>query len=566
MTASALLLIPFVAGGCGSYAPSAGHSPSSGSSSPLTGTGRASISIHWPAAEATRLIPVKANSIRIRLTTNEGTLAAEKLLTRPQTGGETTANFTDLPLGEIIVSAVAFPATDGTGIAQAQAQTSATIVSGLNNPLALTLATTIDNIEITPAASIPVVSGSPFLKVGTPGSFSAVAKNSSGEIVLTAPTRLQWTSSAPGLAVVDGAGKVIGINPGNVQIAATETESGKSASISVTIDLIPTTNVRYISLDTNDLVSDRLTGTIYASTPSLVATDYNLCVINPYTLSIERPTMVGGGPTKLAISDDGKYVYMGLKTATSVLRYNTEYKMLDRSISLMTGAPAGQFPRYVEDIEVMPGHPETVAIARQEPGSPRHAGVVIFDGIVPRPTTTGYPIGNSIVFGTSPDRLYGYNNEITSFEFTRYKINAQGITVQDSITSAQSGLINGFGHQIEHDSGRIYATTGSVVDAETRTLIGTIAANGPVRPAGDLNRVFFVSRGTVANPSGPVTVRAFDMRTLKEVGKLEIPGELGTPDSLVRWGPTGLAFRIKNSNFGNGFPSRVYFITAVPEP
>ncbi|MES2462594.1 MAG: hypothetical protein V4671_18580, partial [Armatimonadota bacterium] len=134
----------------------------------------------------------------------------------------------------------------------------------------------------------------------------------------------------------------------------------------------------------------------------------------------------------------------------------------------------------------------------------------------------------------------------------------------DKFDSFDGDLLRGFNLDIVFDSGRIYASSGRIIDPETRTVIATIPVNtvsglsrfgGLVRPAGDLNRVFFLTREPQPNGTTVCTIRAFDTRTFQSVGSLPIPDALGFPSSLQRWGPKGLVFR--NAN-------RVFFITNAP--
>ncbi len=219
-------LISGLLSGCGS---SGGQSPSPVSTAPTsTATGKATLSVRWPASANSRLIPFAANSIYVRLTATDGTrLFGDALLVRPQNGGTATASFDRLPLGPLTVAASALPNADGTGVAQAGAQTAAVIVAGQVTPISLTLASTISEVTVSPATAN--------LVLGQKITATATAKNAAGEVVLISPSTLSWTSSAPASATVDAAGLVTGVAVGSATITATEIESGKAGTLAASV-------------------------------------------------------------------------------------------------------------------------------------------------------------------------------------------------------------------------------------------------------------------------------------------------------------------------------------------
>ena len=165
-------------------------------------------------------------------------------------------------------------------------------------------------------------------------------------------------------------------------------------------------------------------------------------------------------------------------------------------------------------------------------------------------TTPGHTGSNVIEFSASAGTLYGYNNETTGFGFYRLAVDASGVSVTDVFDSfmpnnvGSSGLISGFGVDIEFGGGLIFATTGVVVDPVARTILGSVAlpvtfGNSVVADAA-LGRVFYLTRDPATSTW---SIRAFDMSTRSLVGSGNVAGVNGTPGSLIRWGAQGLAFR-----------------------
>ncbi|MBB6051158.1 Ig-like domain-containing protein [Armatimonas rosea] len=188
-------------------------------------TGRATLSITWP--EATRLIPTAANSITISFLQGT-TVVNTQTVARPANGSSSTLSFETLPLGSLTVVASAYPNTDGTGVAQATASTTATIASGQTTAVSITMASTISSLSLTPT--------SPSVVAGQTVALAASALDASGSLVLTSASKLSWESSNPAVATVSSTGVVTGVAAGSATVTVTETESGKSASVGVTVN------------------------------------------------------------------------------------------------------------------------------------------------------------------------------------------------------------------------------------------------------------------------------------------------------------------------------------------
>lgn len=296
--------------------------------------------------------------------------------------------------------------------------------------------------------------------------------------------------------------------------------------------------ITQVNLTTKDLVYDPFTQTIYASVPSSGGPIGNsITSIDPFTGDVGSSVFVGSEPGKLTVSDDGQFIYVSLDGAAAVRRFVIPTQTAELQFSLGSDPLFG--PYYVEDMRVLPGFPESVAISRKYLSvSPRHAGVAIYDTGVQRPVTTpGHTGSNVIQFSADASRLYGYNNETTEFGFRRMTVGDSGVAVVD----ATPNLITGFGVDIRFDGGRIYTTTGRVIDPEALTIIGTfadISFGSLVAPDSTVGLVFFL---TGSAPT--VQLRAFDPATFLQVGAIDIPGVVGTYTSLIRWGTDGLAFR-----------------------
>ena len=284
-------------------------------------------------------------------------------------------------------------------------------------------------------------------------------------------------------------------------------------------------NAKIINLATNDLILDPGIQRIYASVPGNPG---SITPIDPVTGTLGQPIPVGNGPLKLALSDNRQFLYVGLDGEAAVQRVDLATQTAGLKFSLGSDPSFGPF--FVEDMEVLPGSPQSVAISRKYNGvSPRHAGVAIYDNSVQRPTTTPGHTGSNVIefFRSLFEAVWVQSRNHRISGFRRMSVGASGVTVLDVFDSFMGDLISG-SVDIKFDGGRIYTTSGRVIDPEARTVVGTFSgATGlSVRPDAVLGRVFFLI------PTGGPTakVSAYDLNTRQLLGTEEIPGVLRIPE------------------------------------
>lgn len=187
------------------------------------GTGGLSLHIEFPEARPA-LVPVACQSVKTCVTNKD---TGEDLATAILTPDDPHTTFGSLATGMICkVTATARPSADGTGTVQAEGSVDVTIPDGVYALVDLTMASTIEAVEITPASlSVHMYRTEPL---------TATARDAAGAVVLVSDT-WQWSSSDPPVATVDGSGTVTGVFEGVVTVTAAETESAKSAGAAVTV-------------------------------------------------------------------------------------------------------------------------------------------------------------------------------------------------------------------------------------------------------------------------------------------------------------------------------------------
>ena len=352
---------------------------------------------------------------------------------------------------------------------------------------------------------------------------------------------VQWNGSPRATQYISGRRLAATISsadvaqPGVVQITVVNPAPGGGTSAPATMTIralgAATTTSRELALRARDIAYDSATGRFYASVGSTVAPYGNSVVaIDPTSMAVTADAFVGSEPWKLALSDDNRFLYVGLNGANAVRRVALPSLTPGLQWSVGAGLVAG-------DIAVLPGFPLSVAVSRHKLGSsPPLAGVTVYDDGIARPTSSsGHTGGNRIEFLDSPSMLYGFNNSHTGFEFFRIAIDASGARH----VSEDRGLISGFYTDIVGAAGRIYGTDGSIVDAEQRVRIGSFGTTAnAISVDPDLGRAYLLIGAEI---------RVYDLNTFQHLASLPIPAPsfdhpATVSTRLLRWGTDGLAF------------------------
>lgn len=286
-----------------------------------------------------------------------------------------------------------------------------------------------------------------------------------------------------------------------------------------------------LAYEANALAYDPFRAHLYIAVSSKAAKGGNTVVaVDPATGAAVWSVDVGNNPTILALSGDGKALWVGLAGAPAIQRIDLNAKASGPLLNLgMTGFG----PAYAEQLVVLPGTTDSVAVALMRTGgiSPRHDGVAIYDNGVRRARKTQDHTGSNRIVATSQAGiLYGYNNETTEFGLRKLRVDPDGLTEERPVIQR---VIEGFGVDIVSSGDRIYSTSGHVVDARTGNLLGTLPGRGSVAvsPAG--KRVYILNNDARK-------LEAYDSERLVGVGSRAIEA---TGSHLTDLGGTALAYR-----------------------
>ncbi len=317
--------------------------------------------------------------------------------------------------------------------------------------------------------------------------------------------------------------------------------STESANTSPVVPQAATPGITKITLATNDIIYDPARQTIYASVPSGAAGNANNVVrINPATGAIGPAVTSGSNPGRLALSGDNQFLYVGLDGSNTIRRFDLQSSSTASEFSLGLGSFGS--PNRAEEIEVLPGQPQAVAVALNgQEGT--HQGVAIYDNGVARTNKAPQiPENNVIEFAGNATTLFGYNTTNTEFGLHRLAVDANGITPVSTISNMIKGNAD-----IRFDGGRLFASNGIVFDPQAGAVVGAFKLPPVVNtmvPDAANNRVYFIA---AADTDPFVSLWAFDLQTFLPVGKVALTGLTGQPSRLIRCGPSGLAVRTSDN-------------------
>jgi trimeric autotransporter adhesin len=350
-----------------------------------------------------------------------------------------------------------------------------------------------------------------------------------------------FVSSSQLTAQVDSS-KVAGLGWAWVNINTPAPGGGNSLSL-------PFTTFQAINISTNDIIFDPFTRKIYGSVPSTATqvTGNSIVAIDPFPGTIGTPMPIGSEPHRLAESDDGKYLYIGLDGAKSLTR-------LDLTTPTPTQGPVyplsytsyGQANSFAAgELAVMPGNNSSLAVNTGYNGV---VGILDVAGSTAtmRPTIVSGPGVSSLTLPNS-STLYSVDTYSSGAMFYRSNVTGSGVTSIDSSTLPNMGLFRLV-------NGLVYGVNGGVADPSTTppSLLAVNAVSGAVtnntlQTSGIVvdsaaKRAFYTA-STIAGSANPY-LAIFDSSRYVPLQTIEFPGNSVTGTDLLRWGSDGLAWQL----------------------
>ncbi|HWG18483.1 MAG TPA: IPT/TIG domain-containing protein [Acidobacteriaceae bacterium] len=313
----------------------------------------------------------------------------------------------------------------------------------------------------------------------------------------------------------------------------------------------------YIPLVSNSMVYNPVDGLLYASIPGSVGPPMgnSIVSVDPATGAIGTPIFVGSEPDKLALTADGRYLWVGLDGASSVRKVDLVAKTAGLQFSLpLTNKGIYAPPAGPQALAALPGATDSVIVALSNGSLSNNVGLAIFDSGVARPNSS-----NTTTI---------YNNEVLAIrtDATRQEIYAGGSGTYDTFNYNSTGLVklNALTNistastgedEMQLLGGKIYTDFGPIYDAEAGALLGTLyltgttAAQGATLADATLGKIFVLDTAPATGGvyASSTQIQIFNLSNYTSTG-VTIPINVSStsgypanyPTRLTRWGANGL--------------------------
>jgi hypothetical protein len=323
---------------------------------------------------------------------------------------------------------------------------------------------------------------------------------------------------------------------------------GGGTSASQPLQVITAPNrLRTLNYSTLDIVSDPVHSLLYASVSSASTMSPNSIVaIDPLQGRVVTTQAMPAQPRKLAISDDGSYLYVYLASTGQISRLNLPSLTPDITWSL--GADSGGNPNIARDLEVAPGLPHTVAVTGAGPSSYVSNLTIYDDGVARHLSPAGsYPSASfdTVAWGGDATTLYGSMAMYSGGPEYIFSVNQNGPTLTQTMPSVFYDFVSHLTYN--KTTNRLFDGYGDAADAPTGSSVwhfnvqNTISyEQNPFAIDAAHGKAFFLNSNSVNTSNGSIEdIQAFDLNTFSFINSIYVPNLSGS--KLVQWGASGLA-------------------------
>jgi len=189
--------------------------------------GNMNVLIKWPT-DGPYAASVKSMTVTL---TGKGGYTSSQTKDRPASG-DTLVTFTNIPSGEVVVSTTAYDAPGGTGNPVIQGASHGTVIASQTaTGVTFNMGGTAERLEVTPSSAQLAAGGSLAL--------AATLYDALGQVVLVPASNFAWSTSNALVASVfpaGGVGNVKSSGKGEATITVTESSTGKTAHVTVTVE------------------------------------------------------------------------------------------------------------------------------------------------------------------------------------------------------------------------------------------------------------------------------------------------------------------------------------------
>jgi hypothetical protein len=320
---------------------------------------------------------------------------------------------------------------------------------------------------------------------------------------------------------------------------------------------LPLTPYLPISIAAKALVYDPVGKLLYAAVPDGAASNADTVVpINPQTAALQSAIAVGKDPNALAISADGKYLFVALAGDHAIQRINLQNKTVEKTYALPDDPSFGKLT--VMRMQVVPGTSTSVVVSLSRNASPSEAGAAMFNdsGMVnylANDYDSHYLSIDDFAFTASGSTLYAIPFAFNVDFFTTLTVDSSGLheTQQSSLGSCCDEKT---GSRVVSDGSYLYTNAGEVWDPTSQKLLGTYVPPGDlglfytagVAPDSVSGRTFYLNQYSQSNgQEGEGSIQAFDQTTFSYIDQVPFQNlDSSAMGGLVKFGTDGFAVQI----------------------
>jgi hypothetical protein len=313
----------------------------------------------------------------------------------------------------------------------------------------------------------------------------------------------------------------------------------------------------YVPIVSNSMVYNPVNGFLYLSIPASVGAPYGNSIVSmdPATGALGTPIPVGSEPDKLALTSDGKYLWVGLDGGSGVRKVDltTNKAGLQFALSVVTNYSD---PQTALSLIALPGASDSVVVL-QGTNTYYASALGIYDSGVLRGALTSQYFYSQYALQVDPSRTEIY---VGGSGLYTYTYGSTGLTPKITNTNSNIALAGTSFDEMQLTNGELYGDFGKVYDAEAGTLLGTMyqagttVAQGPTLVDTAQNKVFVLGNSTSCCYSGYNQIQIFNPDDFTATGvtiPISVPYSIYnsttgtsiyfTANRLVRWGSNGLA-------------------------
>jgi hypothetical protein len=290
------------------------------------------------------------------------------------------------------------------------------------------------------------------------------------------------------------------------------------------------TSTTAIALPATDLAFNPYDGFLYASISNDVTQGNSIAKIDPMSATVLGTVYVGASPTHIALSDDGKALWVVVTSPLSIGRVD---------LTTFTVGAAFALPyTNVLNIEVLAGTEDSLAVTTYQYFQPFGAtsySVIIYDSGVARAYAAPIEQSTATVGTASASLLFAGGIYHSPFDIATLCIDGDGVFVTGSTVPSASDVTTIF------SNGVLYGTDGSAYNAQSGTLLHTFPAGYQALVTLDGANVYFLT-STAAGLGESVQVTGYDRATYA-VTTTDLLATNGPGlQNFIRWGRYGFAY------------------------